>query len=135
MMRRQKHGAFLVTLCTAMLAFARPSSAAVTEDSFQLRNTGDLVELCSTVQSDPLYTPARNFCEGFAVGVFRVLQEQDLAKRSGRMFCLPQPSPTRDEAIASFVQWVKMDARRTEQSAADGIASYLAQQFPCRGKR
>ena len=27
-----------------------------------------------TAQTDPLYTAATNFCQGFAVGVFRVLE-------------------------------------------------------------
>jgi hypothetical protein len=105
--------------------------AAVTEDSFLLRNTGDFVDLCSAEQSDRLYTAARNFCEGFAVGVYRVLEEQDMARQSGHMFCVLNPAPTRDQGIANFVQWAKADPKRLQLSAPDGIAMYLSTQYPC----
>ena len=67
-------------LCSALCGGA--AQAAVTEDSFLVRNTGDLVDLCSAAPTDRLYTAASNFCHGFTVGVFRVLQEQDMASRS-----------------------------------------------------
>src|SRR5690349_14688710 len=94
-----------VTLCAAIIAGT--ARAEVTQDSFLLRRTSDLVDMCSAGQSDPLYTAATNFCHGFAVGVFRVLQEEDAARRSGHLFCIPMPAPTRNEAIASFVQWAR----------------------------
>jgi hypothetical protein len=111
------------------------AKAAVTQDSFLLRNTGDLVDLCSATQADPMYTAASNFCQGFTVGVFRVLQEADMAQRSNHLFCLPNPAPTRNEAIASLVQWAKADSTRTNQAAADGITAFLTQQFPCPRRR
>lgn len=105
--------------------------AVVTEQSFLVRNTGDLVDLCSATQADSLYTAAVNFCHGFGVGVFRVLQEEDMAKLSRHMFCLPSPTPTRNETVADFIQWARADAGRLALSPADGIATFLAQQFPC----
>jgi hypothetical protein len=118
-----------IVLCLAVSAGSAP--AAVTEDSFLMRNTGDLVDLCSAAQSDAMYTAATNFCHGFAVGVFRVLQEEDMAWRGNHLFCLPNPAPTRNEGIASFVMWAKADASRMAQPPADGIATFLSQQYPC----
>ena len=118
-----------ITLCGALSAGS--VQAAVTEDSFLLRDTADLVDVCSAAQSDPLYTPASNFCHGFAVGVFRVLQEEDMARHSRHMFCVPTPMPTRNEGVASFVQWAKADASRMSLRPADGVATFLAQRFPC----
>ncbi len=118
-----------LALCAAMSAGS--ARAAVTEDNYLIRNTGDLVELCTAAQSDPMFTAAINFCHGFAVGVFRVLQEQDAARRSNHLFCLPNPMPTRSEAIAQFVQWAKADASRMAGTAADGIATFLSMQYPC----
>jgi hypothetical protein len=117
--------ALCATLCVGS------ARAAVTEDNFNLRNTGDLIALCSPAQSDPLYTAASNFCHGFAVGVFRVLQEEDAARRSNHLFCLPNPPPTRSEAVASFTQWVNAKADRMALPAADGIAAFLADQYKC----
>jgi hypothetical protein len=111
------------------------AEAAVTEDSFLLRSTGDLVDLCTAAQTDAMYTAASNFCQGFTVGVFRVMQEQDMAQRANHLFCLPSPAPTRNEVIAGFVQWAKADPTRTTQAAADSIVAFLAQQYPCQRRR
>ena len=118
-----------LSLCGAV--YTGSAQAAVTEDSFLLRNTGDLVDTCTAAQTDPLYTAATNFCQGFAVGVFRVLQEQDMARTSRHMFCLPDPLPTRNQGIADFIQWAKADPSRMSLSAADGIATFVSQKFPC----
>jgi hypothetical protein len=120
-------------LCAAIAA--APAQAAVSEDNFLVRNAGDLVAVCTATQSDPLYTAAVNFCQGFAVGAFRVLQEEEAARRSPHMFCLPDTLPTRTEAISNIVQWVNADRTRSGLGATDSIAAYLSQQYPCpRGK-
>jgi hypothetical protein len=108
---------------------------AATQDDFLMRSTGDLVDLCAAPQSDPMYTAAVNFCHGFALGVFRVLQEEDAARKAGHLFCLPETTPTRSEAIARFVQWAQADQSRSALSPADGIATYLSQQFSCPRRR
>ena len=122
---------WLPTVALCAVAATGTGRAAVTEDSFLVRNTGDLIELCSATQSDPLFTAAANFCHGFAVGVFRVLEEEDRARRSRHLFCPPNPTPARSEALASFVQWAKTSPNQMAQPAADGIATFLSQQFPC----
>jgi hypothetical protein len=116
-------------LCIGLSAGS--AHAAVTEDTFMLHNTGDLVDLCSAAQSDAMYTAAVNFCHGFTVGVFRVLQEEDRARKSRHMFCIPSQSPSRNEGIAKFIQWAKADPARSALPAADAIATFLTQQFPC----
>jgi len=58
-----------------------------------------------------------------------------MAQKSNRLFCEPSPPPTRNEVIASFVQWAKVDAGRTTLSAADGIATFLSQQYRCPRRR
>ena len=118
-----------LALCLAVSAGS--AQAVVTEDRFLVRNTGDLVELCSTEPSEAMHTAASNFCHGFAVGVFRVLQAEDAARRVKHLFCQPNPAPTRNEAILNFVRWAKVDVSRMAMPAADGIATFLSQQYPC----
>ena len=119
-------------LALGLVVFPGVGRTALTQDSFQLRNTGDLVDVCSAAPSDPLYTAAANFCHGFAVGVFRVLNEQDMARAPGkRLFCMSDPAPTRDESVASFTQWAKANPPQLEQPPADSIALFLSQHFPC----
>jgi hypothetical protein len=119
----------------ALFAVAVPglTRAAVTQDSSLLRNTGDLIDLCSAAPSDPLYTAAVNFCHGFAVGVFRVLNQEEAALRSRRLFCPPNPMPSRDQSIADFVQWAKATPGQINQQPADSIALFLSQRYPCPG--
>jgi hypothetical protein len=126
---------WLPGMALGIVVSASSAYATVTEDNFLLRNSGDLVEVCSAVQSDPLFTAARNFCDGFVVSVFMVLQEENRAQSSNskRLFCEPNPVSTRDEAIASFVQWVRADAGRMALPATDGIAEFLSQRYPCPG--
>jgi len=113
----------------ALTAFG--ARAAVTQDNFLIRNTGDLVDMRSAPQTDPLYTAAINFCHGFGVGVVRALQEQDAASRSRHLFCFPDPAPTRNDAVARFVQWASAASNGLQMPAADGIATYLSQQYRC----
>ena len=122
---------WLIALGFGAAVCAGSARAAVTEDDFLMRDTNALVDVCSATQADPMYTAAVNFCHGFAVGVFRVLQEQDMAERSRHMFCLPTPAPTRNEGIAMFVQWAKADVSRMTQTPADGIAAFLADRYKC----
>jgi len=118
-----------IALCLAVST--QHAQAVVTADDFLVRNTGDLIELCSAAPSEAMYTAASNFCHGFAVGVFRVLQEEDAARRTNHLFCQPNPAPTRNEAILNFVRWAKVDASRMMLPPADGIATFLSQQYPC----
>lgn len=114
---------------------AASAGAAVSQDSFLLANTGALVDLCSAQESDPLYTPAVNFCQGFTVGVFRVLRDVDEADRSRHLFCLPNPPPSRTDAIKSFVQWATADPKRLTQPPEDGLAAFLSQGYACASRR
>lgn len=113
-----------------LVGLASPAGA-VTQNDFLLRNTADLVNLCSATSSDPLYTPGVNFCQGFVLGVVRVLDESDAAHRRRQMFCAPAQMPTRDQAVAAFVQWAKASPDRLSMPPTDAIATYLSQQYPC----
>lgn len=115
-------------LCLAGLA---SSAHAVTQDDFLLRNTADLVNLCSAPSTDPLATAAANFCEGFGLGVFRVLDETEAAHQRRQMFCMPAQGPTRTQAIMAFVQWAKASPARLSMAPTDSIATFLSQQYPC----
>src|SRR5574340_10618 len=97
------------SLCAAIVLPGQ-ARAALSADNFQLRNTGDLVAVCSAAPTDPLATAATNFCQGFVVGVVRVLQEVDAARPKSRaMFCFPANPPTRSAGIATFIRWANAD--------------------------
>jgi hypothetical protein len=120
----------------ALCAWGLPGHgyAAVSEAEFQLRNTADFVDLCNATGADPLGVAAVNLCQGFAMGVYRVLQEEEAARTSGHLFCPPNPAPTRNQELTAFTQWARASPDRLAQSPQDGIAAYLAQQHPCPGQ-
>lgn len=114
--------------------WAGPAPAAVTEDNFQLRNVGDLIAVCSADPSDPLMTAAVNFCQGFAVGVFRTLEDEQAAMET-KLFCIPGRAPTRSEAIARFDAWAQSHPDMLQAKPEDGILAYLRERFPCAPRR
>ncbi len=108
-------------------------AATVSPDDFQVPTTGALVTLCTAPDTDPLYTAARNFCHGFAVGTYRAVATEVAASRSKhKMFCIGDTKITRDQAIAAFVQWASARPKTLESSPTDGITEYLATQYPCK---
>ncbi len=107
--------------------------AAVTETNFHMQTAGDLVALCSPDQSDPLATAAINFCQGFAVGVYQTMSGLQAGMRQ-KLFCPPEPLPSRNQAIANFVSWAKSSPSAMAEQPADAIADYLITRFPCSGR-
>lgn len=127
---QSKHWLPAALLCAA--ALPTPANAAITEATFLLQTTGDLVEVCSAAPTDPMGTAALNFCHGFVLGVYRVLDEENAARRIGKLFCLPATDrPSRNEAIAEFVQWAKGNPDVLQQQPANGLALYLTKKYAC----
>jgi hypothetical protein len=123
----------LVFLLLPFGAFMPTSGfAAVQTDDFLVTTTAQLLNLCTAAQTDPMAVPALNFCHGFAVGVARVLQEEDAANPNAKaMFCLPPSGVDRNHALSEFVQWASADPSRMSLPATDGIAEFLAAYYPC----
>lgn len=121
---------WLPTLALCALTISGPARAQqLAQDSFQLRNGGDLIALCSAPQNDPLYIAAENFCQGFVSGVMRVLNEEDRGRAAGRLFCLPEPPPSRNQGIADLVQWARSTPDQMKRQPADTVAAFLAQRL------
>ncbi len=123
------------TACLLLLPLVQPGTgrAAVTEDMFQLRDTSDLVSLCSAGQADPLYAAAIHFCQGFGSGAYGVASEYEAARSRTRMFCPPSADrrPSRNTAIAEFVQWANTRPDVMHVPATDGLLRFLSDRFPC----
>lgn len=125
----------LAALVALPLLAAGPAGAAVTEANFGAETTADLVALCSADKMEPMGTAALNFCHGYAVGAVRVGQAQALASRGGKLFCLPEPTPNRDQAIAGFVKWAQADSKAMAMRPYDAMFAYLSATYPCGKKK
>src|SRR6516225_7711207 len=120
----------------AALAFLAPFAAhAATEANFGARTTGDLVELCEATPDNAIGTAAVNFCEGFAQGAVSVEMQNMAAFRGPKSFCLPNPPPSRNEALGEFVKWARVSPDRMSTTSTDGLFRFLSERYPCSPSR
>lgn len=99
---------------------------AVDKEDFHIDEAQDLVDVCTTPQTDPLYEAAMGFCHGYSVGAWQYY----LA--AGRKFlCVPQPPPSRQEAIDGFIDWAAKHPQYMQEGAVQTLFKYLADAFPC----
>jgi hypothetical protein len=120
----------LLGLTSMAAGLSERAQGAVTQENFHVRTAADLVALCSAEGSDEMTTAAVVFCHGYAVGVYQTL----LAEQSGwrtKLFCVPNPAPSRTEAINAFVTWAKASPAVLSEGAPDAILRYVSQRFPC----
>jgi Rap1a immunity proteins len=119
-------------IAAAALALLAPSAAlAATEANFDAKSTGDLVELCAATPDNGLGTAAVNFCEGYFQGAVTVEMLNMAAFRGPKLFCLPNPPPTRAETMSAFIGWARATPDRLTQSATDGLFGFLRERYPC----
>jgi hypothetical protein len=119
-------------IAVATLALLMPSVAdAATEANFDAKTTGDLVALCSATPDNGVGTAALNFCEGYIQGAVTVEMLNMAAFRGPKLFCLPNPPPTRSQAMSGFVNWAQTAPDRMTQSVTDGLFRFISEQYPC----
>ena len=123
-----------ISVLSFSVATMDTTQAALDQESFLLRNTADLVDLCSVTRADSMYVAAQNFCHGFSVAAFRMLWDEDMARRARRsnhLLCVPTPQPTRDEVLVSFLHWAKANPTSLLQPAIDGFRAFVESQYGC----
>jgi hypothetical protein len=120
-----------VVLAGILLAVA-PATAQVSEQNFRGGKTSDLAALCGASPQDPLGPTAIAWCHGFMVAAGQYHAE--LSASGGvhqPIFCLPNPTPTLDEARASFVAWARSNPQHANERAIDGLMRFATQAYPC----
>jgi hypothetical protein len=124
----------IAVITLAVAATPAAPRAQTSQDNFLVRNTGDLVALCSSQREDALYTAAQNFCQGYAVGLYQGIMAEQSAL-SDPLFCPKAQMPTRNEAIKSFVEWAQASPSRLQTSAVEGVTAFLAERLPCKARQ
>lgn len=111
---------------------AMPAAAEVTQQNFRGGRTGDLAALCGATAQDPLHSMALAWCQGFLVGAGQYHQSVAAAGAGGkRLFCLPTPEPTLDQARQAFVAWAGSHPQYAGERAVDGLTRFAADTYPC----
>jgi hypothetical protein len=114
-----------------LLATASGVGHAVTDADFAAKTTADIVALCDPQSDSAIANAAVNFCSGFAQGAVSVEEAHDAGSRSMKLFCLPDPAPTRNETLSEFVKWARASPDRMNASAVNGLIGFLGERFPC----
>ena len=126
----------LAACVLAATTMAAGAQTAPDEQTFTVPTTSALAELCADTSSSDMTmtTAAQNFCHGYLLGAYQILAQVNAA-RPKPAFCIPSPSPTRNQAVADFVAWAKTNPTDAGLSPADGFYEFLMQRFPCTAGR
>ena len=123
------HGKLLAAIMAAGLCPL--TAAAVTPDEFKIRNTQDLVRLCSVSNDDSLYVAAIHFCHGFGAGAYQYYQASVSGPEGKPFVCPPDPVPSRNAVLQEFVTWANANPQHNNEPAVESIFRFLAQKWPC----
>jgi Rap1a immunity proteins len=107
-------------------------AGAVTRDDFLARTDQDLLHLCAASPTDPMYTAAINFCQGYWVGAYQYYQMASAGPEGRRFICPPEPQPTRDQAVKMWIAWAREHPQNAGEPPVDNIFQFAAAQWPCR---
>jgi Rap1a immunity proteins len=113
----------------ALLALAA-STYAVEPDAYRIRNTAELVRVCSAQASEPDQATAIAFCHGVLAGAYAYYVAS--TPPADRFVCPPDPAPTRSKVAADFVAWAKARPQLMQQGAIDTLFRFAAETLPCK---
>ena len=108
------------------------AGAAVTDDDFVLASTQNLVNLCSVSASDPRAKEAIQMCEGYMLGAYHFYLATNSGKNDMRLVCMPNPTPTRDQMAAMFVEWAKANPKFMNEAPVDSEFRFMSARWPCK---
>jgi Ssp1 endopeptidase immunity protein Rap1a len=118
-------------LLAGFLAAGMTPASAATIENFQVRTAADLVDLCDTDPSSVHYIAAIHFCQGFGIGAYQYYAAQVAEDPSTRFVCIPNPPPTRNEAMAAFVGWARAHPEYMNDAPVDTLFRHLSETYPC----
>src|SRR5262245_22374119 len=106
--------------------------AVVTDDDFVLATTQNLVNLCSVSPSDPRAKEAIQMCEGYMLGAYQYYLATNSGKNAMRLVCMPNPTPSRNEVAAMFVQWINANPQYLKEAPVDSEFRFMSAKWPCK---
>jgi Rap1a immunity proteins len=123
---------FVRSLVLASLLVPDLAGAAVTDEDFVLSTTQNLVNLCSVPASDPRAKEAIQMCEGYMLGAYHYYLATNSGKNDMRLVCLPNPTPSRNQVAAMFVEWAKANPQYMKESPVDSEFRFMSARWPCK---
>jgi hypothetical protein len=118
-------------LIIAVFVLAPAMAVAVDETDFEAKTTQNIINLCTASSEDPLFAQAVNFCHGYLVGAYHYHVAQASGPDGERMVCMPEPPPSRNEAIAMFIEWAKAHPEYRNEPPVETEFRFLIETWPC----
>jgi hypothetical protein len=107
-------------------------AGAVSKNDFKAGTAEQIFSLCTANPDEPLYQQAVNFCQGYLVGAYKYYEAEHSGPNAPKFVCLPDPQPTRDEAIQMFIEWAKAHPQYMKESPVDTEFRFLMEKWPCK---
>jgi hypothetical protein len=116
-----------------VMVFLLPVFAgAVSEKDFEVETTENLINLCTASVDDPLYNHASNFCHGYFAGAYHYYEAISSGPKGVQLVCLSDPSPSRNDTIVMFIEWVKAHPQYLGEKAVETQFRFLMEKWPCK---
>jgi hypothetical protein len=121
-----------VMLALLMVFLIPGGVGAVEKENFVVDTTGDLIELCTAPEIDPLHNEAVHFCMGYLLGAYHYHVVSTMGPEEKRLVCPPDPPPPRVKVVSMFVDWVKNHPEFLNEEPVDTWFRFLIETYPCK---
>jgi hypothetical protein len=122
-----------LSILLMVVALLMPGLAvALDQADFEVKTTQNLMNLCTAAPSDPNYQAAIHFCHGYLVGAYAHYSAQHASPKAKHLFCMPDPVPSRNDAIAMFIEWAKAHPQYMGEKPVDTEFRFLVEKWPCK---
>jgi hypothetical protein len=71
-------------------------------------------------------------CEGYMLGAYHFYLATNSGKGDMRLVCLPNPTPSRNEVAAMFVEWAKANSQYMNEAPVDSEFRFMSAKWPCK---
>lgn len=106
-----------------------------TLNPFDIHTLRDLTAACTMRNDNPYYVAATSLCTGYTEAVLDFHLLETMGPRSGkRKVCLPNPAPSKREAVSGLIAWVQSNPQYLDEPAASGVLRYFVNTYPCHRK-
>ena len=104
---------------------------AVEPSHFEVKNAADLIQVCTTPNTDPNYAAAVHFCHGYVVGAYHYYESLVTAPMYQPLFCPDDKQQPRDQFIKEFIAWAKAHPQYNKDLAVHVLFKYMIDRWPC----
>jgi Rap1a immunity proteins len=121
----------LLALALALAPFTSwAQTDGYTLDDYQLRTSGDLLDICALESSDSHYFEAHAFCLGYFAGGIHLHDALAASNDYPRVAC-PTDDVTRDDVVESFVTYAQAHPEYLDERPMDTVFRAVIDQWPC----